>query len=94
MTVDELGDLREYQDKQEQLHKVIAILFRPVSGKDMLGNYIIEPYNGTAKYSELMKQTPMNIVNGALGFFLNLHNDLEQAIQRFTEEELMKAVTQ
>ena len=94
MTVDELGDLREYQDKQEELHKVMAILFRPVSGKDMLGNYIIEPYNGTGKYSELMKQTPMNIVNGALGFFLTLHNELEIAILKFTEEELRKAATQ
>ena len=93
MTVAELGDLREYQDKESELHRLMAILFRPISGKDLLNNYIIEPYNGTAKYSELMKQTPMNIVSGALGFFLNLSNELELAIQKSMEVELMKGIT-
>jgi len=90
MTVNELGDIREYQDKEDELHKLMAILFRPVSGKDLLGNYTIEDYNGTAKYSELMKQTPMHIVNGALGFFLSLHNELEIAIQKSMVEALTK----
>lgn len=94
VTLNELIDVEAYQDDDENLHKLMAILFRPVVGKDLFKNYIIEDYNGTDKYSELMKQMPMNIVNGALGFFLNLSNDLEKAIQRYTEEELMKVALQ
>lgn len=94
ITVDELGDLREYQDKESDLHKIMAILFRPINGKDLLNNYTIEAYNGTSQYAELMKQTPMNIVFGALGFFLSLSNELEIAIQKYTEAELMKGIVQ
>ena len=91
ISVAELGDLREYGDKEDELHKTMAVLFRPVNGKDAFDNYTIEDYNGTSTYGEMFKQLPLNIVNGALGFFLNLSNDLEIAIQRFTEEELAKA---
>jgi len=94
ITVDELGDMKEYQDKESELHKLMAILFRPINGEDLLNNYTIEAYNGTGQYAELMKQTPMNIVTGALGFFLSLHNELEIAIQKYTEEELMKVIAQ
>jgi hypothetical protein len=93
ISVAELGDLREYGDKEDELHKTMAVLFRPVNGKDAFDNYTIEDYNGTATRSEMFKQLPLNIVNGALGFFLSLSNDLEIAIQRFTEEELAKVVT-
>lgn len=86
MSVGELGDLRNYSDKEEELHRTMAILFRPIVNKDLLGNYLIEDYNGTDKYCELMKQTPLNIVNGALGFFLSLSNELEIAILKYTME--------
>jgi hypothetical protein len=92
MTVAELGDLREYGDKEDELHKTMAVLFRPVNGKDAFDNYTIEDYNGTATRKELFKQMPLNIVNGALGFFLSLSNDLEIAIQKYTEEERVKAL--
>jgi len=90
MTVAELGDLRQYSNKEEELHRTMSILFRPINGKDLLGNYTIEAYSGTLAYSELMKQTPLNIVNGALGFFLNLQKELEFYILKSTVLELEK----
>jgi hypothetical protein len=93
MTVAELGDLKEYGDKEEELNKTMSVLFRPINGEDAFGNYTIEDYNGTASRKELFKQMPLNIVNGALGFFLSLSNDLETAIQRYTEEEQVRAIT-
>ena len=90
ISVAELGDLREYGDKEEELNKTMSVLFRPVNGVDAFGNYTIEDYNGTATRKELFKQMPLNIVNGALGFFLSLSNDLEMAILRYTEEERVK----
>jgi len=89
--VAEQGDLEEYADKEEELHRTMAILFRPVNSSDPFKNYTIEDYNGTDKYCELMKSTPMHIVNGALGFFLTLSSELEIAIQRYTEEAQRKA---
>jgi len=90
--VAEQADLEEYADKEEELHRTMAILFRPVTNEDGFNNYTIEDYNGTDKYCELMKDTPMHIVNGALGFFLSLSKELENHIQRFTEEARVKAV--
>jgi hypothetical protein len=92
ISVAELGDLKEYGDKEDELHKTMAVLFRPINGEDSFGNYTIEDYNGTSSRKELFKQMPLNIVNGALGFFLNLSNDLEIAILRYTEEARVKAL--
>lgn len=91
--VAEQADLEEYADKEDELHRTMAILFRPVTNTDAFKNYVIEDYNGTEKYCELMKLMPMNIVNGALGFFLNLSKELEIAIQRYTAEVQAREVT-
>jgi len=79
-------DLNEYQDSTDTLHNLMAILFRPIKKSDSYGNYSIVKYKGTAKYAELMKQTPMNVVNGALVFFFNLSKELQSFIQRYTAE--------
>ena len=60
----------------------MAIIFRPIISKDNFGNYKLETYNGTAKYSDKMKYTPMNIVNGALVFFSSLANELSNHIKK------------
>jgi len=74
----------------ETLHSLMAILFRPVKKKDKLKNYNIKEYNGTEKYGELMKRTPMHIVKGAIVFFLSLSKELQRHIQKCTAEEQVK----
>ena len=64
----------------------MAVLFRRIKSKDFFGNYEIEPYTGTKQYAELMKYTPLSIVNGALVFFYNLSKELRIATQKSTIE--------
>lgn len=86
----EFADLQMYQNKPEQLHRLMAILFRPVTKTDKFKNYKIQGYNGTSEYCDLMKQMPLVYVNGALSFFLNLSNELEVNIQTYTMEVQVK----
>ena len=90
ITTGEYVDLSTHGMDIETLHKVMAVLFRPVSGEDAFGNYKIETYQGTKQYSEVMKYTPLNIVNGALVFFYNLSKELKNHIQKSTEAVQVK----
>jgi len=74
----------------ETLHSLMAVIFRPVKKKDKLKNYSIKEYKGTEKYGELMKQTPMHIVKGAIVFFLSLSKELQRHILKCTVEAQAK----
>lgn len=78
-------DIKDY-------HKIMAILFRPITGKDRFGNYEIENYRGTKDYEDIMKEMPMHIVNGALGFFYLLAKELRVSTQKSTREVQAKEV--
>lgn len=85
----EYVDLVNYSKDLEDVnnyHKLMAILFRPIINKSFGGTYEIAEYEGTSEWCEIMKRTPMNIVNGALSFFLNLQNELLNYIQKYTKE--------
>ena len=87
----EFVDMDLYKPNQiETLHKLMAILFRPIKKTDGFGNYSIKNYNGTDKYCELMRQMPLSVVNGALMFFCNLSKELLSNIQKSTIQELAK----
>lgn len=95
ITTKEFVDLSLYPlDEIENYHKLMAILFRPIKNKDYLKNYSIQDYNGTDAYAEMMKQTPMNIVNGALVFFYNLAKELQLSTQKFIAAEHQKVKQQ
>lgn len=82
MTAKEFVDLSSYGVEIETLHNVMAILYRPI--KENGKTYTIYDYNGTSEYAEIMKEMPLSYVNGALGFFLTLQNDLLKALQKST----------
>ena len=91
MLTGEYVDLMNYNSEPETLHKLMAILFRPITTKDLSGNYKIAKYEGSETWCEIMKQTPLHIVNGALIFFLNLSKELRISIQKYsTDQELVK----
>jgi len=94
MSTAEFVDLKSYGVEVENFHKLMAILFRPITNKDALGNYELMSYEGTKKYSEIMKRMPMNLVNGALVFFSNLAKELQKHIQKYTAQELQKEMVQ
>jgi len=86
ITTAEFVDLSNWGLDVENFHKIMAILFRPITNRDSFNNYEIGNYEGTKKYSEVMKLMPMNIVNGALGFFYHLANELREHTQKSMEE--------
>ena len=83
----EYFDLSKYGQNPDTLHNLMAILFRPIDKKDKLNNYSIVPYSGTSEWAEVMRLTPMNIVNGALFFFLNLSKELVNYTQKYMVQE-------
>lgn len=90
ITGEEYFDLSKYGVNVETLHNLMAILFRPITSKDPFGNYKISAYNGTKEWAEIMKLTPMNVVNGALFFFVNLSKELLTYTQRYMMREQAK----
>ena len=83
-------DLIKYSENEEDLHRLLAVCYRPIRGKDIFNNYQIEEYNGTGKYADIMKELPMSIAKGCRGFFLTLSEDLEIPSLMFTEVELKR----
>lgn len=90
ITAGEWRDLSIYGTNVDDLHKLMAVLFRPIKRKDMLGNYEIINYDGTEKYSTIMKYMPLSIVNGALVFFSSLANELVNYTQKYMVVEQPK----
>ena len=86
MTTKEYYDLSSYGLDVDNLHKIMAILFRPIKEKDKFGNYSIVEYNGDETEKDIMLQMPMNVVNGALVFFSSLAKELRIAIQKYSEK--------
>ena len=86
MSTAEFVDLSKWGVEIENFNRIMAVLFRPIVKSDRFDNYEIESYNGTDKYNVLMKQMPMNIVNGALGFFYHLAKELRIHTLRYTKE--------
>ena len=86
ITYGENKDVSAYINDWETMHKAMAVLYRPITssfGK----KYLIEDYEGSHKYSELMKQMPLGIVMGSMVFFYNLTNDLLKAIPNYLAKE-------
>jgi hypothetical protein len=84
----EYVDLDNYMADTLNLHNTMAVLYRPITqraGK----RYDIEPYESAEKYSDLMKQAPMDVVLGATLFFYRLGNDLLTATMNSLEKQKM-----
>ena len=89
ITYGENKDVTAYINDWGTMHKAMAVLFRPIKQKQR-DKYIIEEYEGSHKYSEVMKDMPLNVVMGAMVFFYNLTNVLLKSIPSFLEKEIAK----
>jgi hypothetical protein len=91
ITFGEYVDLDNYMSSTADLHKTMAVLYRPVTNE--LGKrYDIEPYESAERYCETMKQAPMDVVLGATLFFYRLGNDLLNATTRSLENPQMNTL--
>jgi hypothetical protein len=86
ITFGEYVDLDNYMSDVQDLHKTMAVLYRPVT--ERAGRrYAIEPYESAGKYADLMKDAPMDAVMGASLFFYRLGNDLITATLTYLESQ-------
>jgi hypothetical protein len=88
--LDDLGtgeyvDLDTYIVDWKDMHKAMAVLYRPITRR--LGEkYLIEDYEGSDKYSEALKEMPLDIALGAYVFFYHLGNELLKSTMTYLEE--------
>jgi len=89
ITYGENKDITAYISDWGNVHKAMAVLFRPITQKQG-SKYLIEEYEGSHKFSELMKSMPLDVALGAMVFFWNLTNALLNSIPNYLETELQK----
>ncbi len=85
----ENNDITAYIGNWKEIHKAMAVLYRPVIQRKK-DKYLIVDYNGSAEYGELMKQMPLSIVFGSIVFFYNLTSELLTAIPNYLEKVMDK----
>ena len=97
MSWDEKRDSGAYFGVWEDMHKFMAVLFRPIIS-DRKGQYLIEDYKGSAEYAEELRDLPLDIVMGVYFFLMNLHYELlshtpNYLLQQLTQAELAMEVS-
>jgi hypothetical protein len=85
ITSGEYMDIDTYITDWSNMHKAMAVLFRPIIKKGS-GKYNIVDYNGTNEYAEIMKRMPLSAVMGSMVFFYHLGNELLKSILTYLEE--------
>jgi hypothetical protein len=85
MTFGEYTDLDTYITDWNEIHKAMAVLYRPIVNKGINKTYDIEPYKGSITYSDVMKHAPLDVVLGANVFFYTLGNDLLKSTLDYLE---------
>ena len=88
MTYGEWEDLENYIFDQKNLHRAMAVLYRPIhpsyEGRE---SYRISSYEGTAAYSEILKDMPLDIAMGAKVFFWTLGKKLSILMTNYFQRE-------
>ena len=86
-------DLESYIGKWESMHKAMAVLFRPVA-KESRGFYLIEDYEGSSKYSDAMRDMPVDVALSATVFFYRLGIKLQTYTLDYLAKETLKGGVQ
>ena len=90
LSLGEYIDLETYLKDQKNLHKVAAVMYRPIT-KQYKELYDIESYNSDLKAQEVMKQAPIGIISQAVVFFYNIAKELLADSPRYLEKEAKEA---
>jgi hypothetical protein len=86
ITYGENKDIATYLGKWENMHKAMAVMYRPIIAR-VKDKYEIEAYEGSAKYADIMKKAPLGVVLGSMIFFCRLTNELASYIQSYLESD-------
>lgn len=89
ISLGEFIDLDNYIGDWQEIHKAMAVLYRPITFRkgDL---YLIEDYEGSDKYAEVMKDAPVNVALGAIVFFYRLGNVLSSYLLDSLTQKLKK----
>jgi len=91
MTLGEYVDLDENFTDWDNMHKAMAVLYRPIT-LHKGDRYQIEEYNGLDN-AETMKQIPLDVVMGCMFFFWNLNEELLKTTLNYLNKEIPKELT-
>jgi len=93
MSLGEYIDLEKYISNWDTMHKAMAILYRPiVAGKKEF--YEIEKYEGSDKYSDVMKDSPISVALGSMVFFYHLGNELRKTTLDYLQQQTQEVIQQ
>ena len=79
MSLGEYIDCENYIGEWQDMHKAMAVLYRPVNFKSK-DKYTIAPYKPSEEIQELMKEMPLSVVMGSMVFFYRLGMELSKAM--------------
>jgi len=85
LSTGEYVDLDTYIVDWKDMHRAMAVLYRPITSKQG-DKYLIEKYEGSEKYAELMQEMPLDVALGSYVFFYHLGKDLLASTMTFLEE--------
>ena len=91
MSFGEYVDLDTYMGDIENIHKAMAVLYRPITQK-YNDKYLIEEYEG--ENEQIMLDMPMDAVLSSIIFFYNLGMDLSKAMLNSLQQEENKDLVQ
>ena len=91
MSFGEYVDLDTYIGDYENMHRAMAVLYRPITIKQN-DKYLIEEYEG--EDTEIMKDMPMDAVLSSIIFFYNLGMDLSKAMLNSLQDQENKDLVQ
>jgi hypothetical protein len=87
ISMGEFVDLEKYIGDWQQMHKAMSVLYRPVIHQKN-NFYLIEDYEGSDKYSEVMKDSPIQAALGAMVFFYSLGTELSKHLMDSLAKQL------
>lgn len=88
MSLGEYTDLEDSLGDWQTMHKAMAVLYRPVAST-FRELYNLEPYEGTGKYADTMKNLPLDVVFGAVNFLYRLGIELSRVTLKSLAQEMM-----
>ena len=91
MTFGEYVDLDTYIGDYENMHRAMAVLYRPIVQR-YKDKYLVDEYSGDE--SDKMKDMPMDAVLSSILFFYHLGMDLSKTMLNYLQEEGSKDLVQ
>ena len=93
MTAGEYIDLDKYFDDPDNFDRAMAVLFRPITNKQG-ANYLIEKYQGSEVYREMMLNVPLEIFFSSQVFFYNLSKELLTSTREYLQNQKTEELDQ